>query len=184
MIASLATVDPKRVPLFAAAAVALVAAAAVSYVVLPQLKAHRAAGDLRATLAESVGSSAALVVEHARLQDEVLELEHALQNDGGGLPQHALEAFLIGRLQDVAHRSAIQLESVEPTSGEDIGGVHETLFEIELTGEYATVHAWLRTLRHELVAVVPRELVLAPVDDSPNPRLRATVLAAAYRNVE
>ena len=73
---------------------------------------------------------------------------------------------------------------MEPTSGADLGGIHETLFEIELIGEYARVHALFKSLRQELDAVVPREITLAPLDESPNPQLRATVLAAAYRNLE
>jgi Tfp pilus assembly protein PilO len=186
MIKHLATVDPRRVPLFAAAFVVLVAAALATYLVWPQLKAQRAAAVERSALQEVVGAATTLTAQRLALQDEVQQLELALYADGADAAHGTaptLESRIMTALQQLASRNALRVESMRPIAGTQIEPVRETLFELELTGAYADLHGWLRAVRANLDAVVVRELVFSPLDDSADPELRAVLTLAAYRSV-
>jgi Tfp pilus assembly protein PilO len=174
----LSTIDPKRVPLFAAALVVLVAAALTLYVVIPQAKARRAALAERTSLAASANAAAALAAERATLEEAVRSLVTAAgQRDDTA---ESLAASLIARLQELAARHAVDLVVVEPNAGVEIAALRETTFDVELIGEYDDVVAYLRDVRSEIEPLVVRELSLMPLDESPQPRIHAAVVAAAF----
>ena len=176
----LARIEPRRVPLFAAAFIVLVAGALGSYLVLPQYKAKRAAVGERLKLEQTVEDAQSLTEEQARLYGDVERLELALHSDANGLSQQALEAFVIERLQDIAWRRDLEFVSIQPLPGGQIGAIQETLFELELAGEWPDLQAWLGALHTELASVVVRQLSLTPLDEGSAPRLRAALIVAAY----
>ena len=181
MMKYLARIEPRRVPLFAAAFVVLVAGALGSYLVLPQYKAQRAAVGEQLKLEQTVEDAQSLTEEQALLYADVERLELALHSDANGLPQQALEAFVIERLQDIAWRRDLEFVSIQPLPGGQIGAIRETLFELELVGEWSDLQAWLGALHTELAAVAVRDLSLTPLDqESSAPRLRAALIVAAY----
>lgn len=185
MMKHIAQIDPRRIPLLAAGLVMLVAAALLAYLILPQYKLHRAALSGQETLHHTVQAAEPVSAEHARLQTGVEQLELELRDDADGLPQQALEAFVIGRLQDISWRHQIELLAVQPSVGAQVGTIQETLFQLELAGGYAELHAWLRDLRGELDTVIVKQLSLAPVDgETSDPRLRAALVVAAYGSAE
>ncbi len=179
MMKHLARIDPQRIPMFAGAFILLVAAALVTYLILPQYKAHRAVSREQSTLHQTVEAARSVTVERARLQADVERLELELHT--GELPQQALEAFVIGRLQDISWRREIELVAIQPSPGAQLGAVQETLFQLELAGEYADLHDWLRDIHVDLDSVTVKELSLSPLDSqTPEPRLRAGLVVAAY----
>jgi len=181
MMKYLARIEPRRVPLFAAAFVVLVAGALGSYLVLPQYQAQRAAAGEQLKLEQTVEDAQSLTEEQALLYADVERLELALHSDANGLSQQALEAFVIDRLQDIAWRRDLEFVSIQPLPGGRIGAIRETLFELEVVGEWSDLQAWLGALHTELAAVVVRDLSLTPLDqESSAPRLRAALIVAAY----
>jgi hypothetical protein len=174
----LATVDPKRVPLFAAAAIALVAATLALYVVLPQAKAHSAAREERALLAGAADAAAALAAERAALEATVRGLV-ALAGERDP-SSHSLEASMIARLQDLTRRHGVELVAVQPSVGAEVGTLQETVFDVELVGEYGDIVAYLGDVRTELDALVVRELSLLPLDDASQPKIHVVLVGAAF----
>ena len=175
----LKSIDPRRVPLFAAAVLALVAAALALYVVLPQDKARRAALAEKTALAPSTATAAALKSERAALEATVRGLVTA-SSSGEPLSRQALEGATIEHLQDIARRRDVELVALAPRAGAEIGTLEETTYEVELVGAYADTVKLLRDLREELEPLVVRDLTLTPRDDTRDPAVRARLVAATF----
>jgi hypothetical protein len=175
----LKSIDPRRVPLFAAAVLVLAAAALALYVVLPQEKARRAALAEKAALAPSTATAAALKAERAALEETVRGLV-AASTPESRLSRRALEAATIEDLQDIARRHGVELVALAPRAGAEIGNLEETTYEVELVGAYADTVKLLRDLREELEPLVVRELTLTPHDEAADPAVQARLVAATF----
>jgi len=98
------------------------------------------------------------------------------------LPLKQVEAYVIGRLQKISWRNKVDLVSVEPSSGQQVQIFSETLFNIELVGEYDNIYRWLWDAKNELGFVVVKEYGMRRRDElDDNPRLLAEVSLASYR---
>jgi hypothetical protein len=180
-----ARIGPQRMPVFAGALVLVVAALLFGYLILPQYKAQRAASQHLSSLQQTVQVAPSVAAEQARLQADVERLELAMQNGVNGMPQQALETFITGRLQKISWRREIELMAIQASPGARIGGVQETLFQLELMGEYDDLQNWLRNIRVELDFATVRQLALAPLESQhPEPRLRAQLVVVAYSSVQ
>jgi len=174
----LSTIDPKRVPLFATAAIALAAATLLLYVVMPQVKARRAAVEEKASLAATANVAAALAAERATLEGAVQSLVTlAIERDGTTQP---LAASIISQLQELAAEHGVDLVAVEPNAGAQIATLQETVFDVELVGEYGDMVAYLRGVRAKIEPLVIRELSIMPIDETHTPKIHAVLAAAAF----
>lgn len=183
MVKHLTRIDPKRLPLMAGGAALLVTAALFVYLVLPQFKAWRTASAERDGLQQSVQAAPSVAAERLRLGGQVQDLERALRGDAENVPQQAMEAFMIGRLQALSWRRGVELVSVQPLPAGAVGAIEETSFELELAGDYAAVRGWLADLGGDLEFVTVKQLRLAPRDgEDGDPRLTAALILAAYRS--
>jgi hypothetical protein len=176
----LATVDPKRVPLFGAAAVGLVAAALALYVVLPQAKARSTAFEEKAVRAEAAAAAVRLAAERATLEDAVRNLVASSGATAEPVLRQTLESTVIAQLQDLAWSHDVELVAIQPREGATIDTLRETVFDVELVGGYGDMVEYLRHSRVELEALVVRELSLMPLDDSAEPQIHAVLVAAAF----
>ena len=176
----LATVDPKRVPLFGAAAVVLVAVALALYVVLPQAKARRAALEERAARADAAGAAVHLAAERATLENAVRSLVALSAESAAPVSQQTLEATVIAKLQDLALVHDVDLVAIQPREGATIDALREIVFDVELVGAYGDMVEYLRRVRVELEPLVVRELSLMPLDEAAEPQIHAVLVAAAF----
>ena len=180
----LVAIEPKRVPLFAAATVALAAAALALYVVLPFAKSYRAALGERTTLERDTAGAAAVADERAALQADVSALVAQASAGSSWRSAAALASGVIARIQEIAGRRGVDLVAIEPSLGKRVGSLQENMFEVEIVGDYGDVVAYLRDARVDSAPTVVREISLAPLDDAPEPRIRATLVAAAFGDAQ
>jgi acylphosphatase len=181
----IARIDPQRMPFFAGALILLVVALLFAGLILPQYKVQRAASHDLSRLQQTVQVAPSVAAEQARLQADVERLELEIQNDVNGMPQHALETFVTGRVQSISWRREMELMAIQASPGARIGDVQETLFQLELSGEYDDLHDWLRNIRVELDFATVRQLALAPLESQHSePRLRAQIVLAAYSSTQ
>lgn len=178
MMRYLASIDPKRVPLFAAAVIVLVAVTLVLYAVLPQAKARRSALEQRASLEQTAAAAIALGAQRVALQDAVREL--VAQSAAQRAPQQTLVSTVIAQLQEAASRHRVELVAIEPREGVQIDALEETVFEVELVGAYADMVAYLSDVRTEIAPLIVRELSLLPLDDAAQPDIHAVLVASAF----
>lgn len=164
-------------------AIAIVAVGVTMLV--PEIKALLAANEnvkvLQAASIDSVELEQHLQQQSQRIE----ELRFRLYGDMAELPLKEVEAYIIGRLQEISWGTRVDLISVEPAAGEQVQIFQEMLFNVELLGEYDDLYRWLWDVRNELGYVVIKEYSLTRRDDDDaEPMLLANLSLASYRAVE
>jgi len=155
---------------------------AVTAALVPKIKAFHALSQQVSVLEEAKDNAPNLEQHlqerHARIED----LKFRLHGDISNLPFKQIESYVIGRLQKISWRNEVELVSVAPESGQQVRIFRETLFNIELVGEYENIYRWLWDAKNELGFVVVKEYSMSrrdSIDD--HPRLLAEVSLASYR---
>ncbi len=163
---------------------AIVVAGLAFGLLVPRAKAMIAAHDAVAVLEAAAQDDSAL---EQLLRDEsavLEELRRRLYGDMADLPVRQVEAYIIGRLQEVSWDSGVELVSVEPAMGQQVQVFQELLFNVELVGEYHDLYAWLWDVRNELGYVVVKEYSLSRQDNlDEEPALSARLSLASYRAI-
>jgi len=163
----------------------LITALLVSAALLPGAKTYRSAAKAVAVLEDARENSADLEQQLQDRHTNIEELKFRLHGDMANLPLKQVESYVIGRLQKISWRNKVDLVSVEPSSGQQVQIFSETLFNIELVGEYDNIYRWLWDAKNELGFVVVKEYGMRRRDDlDDNPRLLANVSLASYRAQE
>lgn len=123
---------------------------------------------------------------HLREEDQKIQnLKFRLYGDMANLPVKQVEAYIIGRLQEMSWENKVELVSVEPALGEQVKIFQEMLFNVQLVGQYDDLYRWLWDVRNDLGFVVIKEYRLSRRDDSDDePTLLADLSLASYRAVE
>jgi len=164
---------------------AVVIAAAVVGVVVPNVKALRVVNN-EVRILEEAGRDAAELEHHLQIQrDKIEELKYRLHGDMANLPVRQVEAYIIGRLQRVSWNNSVELVSVEPAMGDRVQIFQEMLFNVQLVGQYEDLYRWLLEAREDLGYVVVKEYELKRQDNKDSePQLLAALSLASYRAVE
>lgn len=174
--------DARQLRLLVGGTLVLLVTALFAYVLLPPIKAYRKDVAALGVLEQAASSGSEVTAELERLTTEVAALEKRLYGDMGNLPDNQLEAFVVGRLQAISWLNNIELLGVEPRAGETLPSFEESLFQVELSGEYADLFNWLEALKTELGFIVIKEYEMQPQEDvAHNPELTARLTIASYR---
>lgn len=182
MSALLARLDLRQLWLLGAGVLAVLVAVLLMDAVRPQLRGYRAAVEAERTLRASQASTPSLERDLAERGEQVAALGERLHGEMTDVPARELEAVVIGRLQNISWRHGVELASVLPKRGEQVDVFDEQLFDVELSGHYEELYAWVLDLRSELAfAVVKSFAVQRTDDDGAAPMLRATLTLASYR---
>ena len=176
------TVEPRIIRLLMISAVLLSAAALFSYVLLPDLKAYRQALKERSTLQKVAAGGDALERQLTELGQAVDQLGRQLHGDMADLPDKQLEAFVIGRLQNISWRNGMELVSVKPRKGQVVQIFREMLFDVQVSGSYFNLFNWLQGLAEEQGFVVVEHYRIEPQDATQeDPRLSINLTIVSYR---
>mgnify|MGYP001821117661 FL=1 len=160
----------------------VVTSIAVAFALLPGAKAYRSATKALVVLEDAQKNSADLEQQLQEREANIEELKYRLNGDMANLPLKQVESFVIGRLQKISWRNDVELISVKPASGQPVQTFSETLFNIELVGEYDKIYHWLCDAKNEQGFVVVKEYGMRRHDNvDDNPRLLTNISLASYR---
>jgi type IV pilus assembly PilO-like protein len=181
--AALDRLDRRQLRLLGAGVFILLTAILFTYVLWPPIKTY---GEERAAmhvLEQAVLQGQDVSSQLERTVAEVAALDKQLHGDMANLPENQFEAFVVGRLQTISWRNNVELLRVEPNAaGETIQMFRESLFDVELSGDYFDLFAWLNDIRQELGFVVIEEYEMRTIEEvAENPRLAVHVTIASYR---
>lgn len=179
---------PRQLRLVLGGGVLLLVTALFFQLLWPQVKALRALRSSQAILLASGGNPAELARQVTALKAEVASLRHHLQGDLGDLPPRQVEAHVIGLLQQLCWRHRLELASVIPQAGEQVHVFRETVFDLEVHGDYADFTAWLAEAREKLGFLVVKHYAIAPLEATATapgmpPRLAVKLRVGAWRKV-
>ena len=174
--------DERQQRLLAAGTALLLVTALFMYGLLPQIKGYRTAVADRAVLIDAAREGREVGSQLESLRAQVADLEKRLHGDMANLPAEEMESYIIGRLQDVSWRNDVELASVKPASGERVQIFTESLFQVELVGDYFDLYRWLGDVAEELGFVVVKEYEMRPQQNEPDsPTLNVQLTLASYR---
>ena len=164
---------------------AIVIAALVMGSVMPRSKALQTASETVATLRSAAIDGTELDRHLQEEAQKIEDLRFRLYGDMANLPVKQVEAYIIGRLQEISWGTSVDLVSVQPAMGEQVQIFQEILFNVEAVGHYQNLYEWLWEVRNELGYVVVNEYKLRRKDDDDEePLLMAELSLASYRAVE
>ena len=178
-------ISPRELRMLLAGLVAVVVAAVSVSLLVPQVKRLLAARQEVAVLASASSDNGELAQRIEEERQRIDALRYRLYGDMADLPVQQVEAYVIGRLQELAWGSEVDLVSVEPAHGDQVEIFQETLFGVELIGRYDDLYLWLWKVRSELGYVVVEEYGLSRSGGTDEePLLQANLRLASYRAVQ
>ncbi len=153
-----------------------------TYLVFPKIKIYLAVAKTETVLNKVVDSGAPLDNEINGLRRDIDLLQRRLHGDMASLPVKEIEAYVVGKLQQISWQNDIQLVGIEPSAGATIATFHEILFRVTLAGEHLNMYRWLREVSSELGFVLVKKFAMQPMEDrAQNPRLSVELTMATYR---
>lgn len=154
------------------------------YVVWPEIRDYRKSLGTLEVLERVVQNGDVLGQEMTALQQEVDDLVKRLHGDMVNMPKNQMEAFIIGRLQGISWRNNMELRAVTPGKGDVVQMFEEVLFDVQVSGEYFDMFAWLQDLSEELGYVIVKQFSIAPEGrEAADTRLSARFTIVSYREV-
>lgn len=174
--------SPRELTIALACALVLIVAALGLYVVKPLLVEYQSLSEQHDLLAGIASTGTDVSSEINRLQYKLDALETRLLGDSANLPLEQMESFVVGRLQTISWRHGIELESIEPSTGEHADDYQELLFRVAMSGDYFAIGSWLEDVASELGFVVVKEYQISVAGgDDALPVLSIRLLLASYR---
>ena len=81
-----------------------------------------------------------------RERERIRQLQLQLHGEAGNLPVNEMEAYLVGRLQELAWDAGIELMGVRPGAAKRIMEFEEISFKVDVKGEYKNLYRWLDSI--------------------------------------
>lgn len=185
MAGALQKMDPRMASLAMVGTTLLVLAVLTVYVVLPEFREYRKSLGTLEVLERVAHNGDELQQEMTSLAQETDELVQRLHGDMVNMPKNQMEAFIIGRLQGISWRNKMVLHTVTPGKGDVVRMFEEVLFDVEVSGEYFDLFAWLQDLSEELGYVVVKHFSIATGKQKDSEtRLNARFTIVSYREVD
>lgn len=178
----LKTVAPRSLIMIMGGVCLLSAAALVSYGLWPQFSEYRMSRLQLKMLEDAVLNADVLDGELAGIEKEIAALDESLHGGMMDLPDRQMEAYIIGRLQEISWRHSVTLLGVRPGTTTTLSSLEEMPFSVEVSGDYFDLYAWLQDLGADLKFLAIRHFNIRPVDAAgETPVLKASLTIVSYR---
>ena len=113
------------------------------------------------------------------------ELRSRIYGDIVRLPVSEMEAYIMGKLQQISWQHDVELGGVTPREGEEIDIFRGLVFEIQMTAGFFDLVNWLGEIQDDLgFAILENFTMTADTPDEPDPRLNVRVTMTSYRVVD
>lgn len=113
---------------------------------------------------------------------EIDTLQERLYGKKLALPPNQMVSYVIGQLDQLALRHGIGLVSVKPGNQSRVFSFTEVPFDVEVTGRYFDLFAWLQDAERELQPMVVKQFQLIP--QRQEKRLKMSVRVVSYQPLE
>ncbi len=185
MVTALSRFDRREFFLILTIMVFTVTTLVFTYLVLPKIKIYLAVAKTESILNNVVDNGGQLNDQIQGLSRDIDLLQRQLHGDMASLPVKEIEAYVVGKLQQISWQNDIQLVGIEPSAGATVETFHEILFRVTLAGDHRNTYRWLREVSSELGFVLVKNFAMQPMEDrAQNPRLSVELTMATYRPVQ
>ena len=176
--------DSRQLNLVMIGVLLLTCGALGSYVVWPKVEVYRNLANTLEVVQNVVTHGYTIDHDIEALQQEVESLNYRLHGNIVDMSSNQLEAFIIGRIQNISWQHSVELRGVTPATGNQMQVFEEVLFNLEVAGDYFDLFSWLNAVRHELGMLVIKQFNITSIEgNSGEPLLSATFTIAFYREM-
>jgi Tfp pilus assembly protein PilO len=147
---SLMEVDAKSLGLILSLIAIVVVTALVLYLIKPQYQSFNARSVSFEMLNKQVDDHVLLQRSIDDERKQINEMQLQLHGEAGAMPVNEMESYLVGRLQEIAWESGIELVGVQPGQTKRILVFDEISFRVDVTGEYRNLYDWLGRIGNKL----------------------------------
>jgi Tfp pilus assembly protein PilO len=182
MDALLKIVAPRTLIMVMGGVSLLIVATLVSYGLWPQISEYRMSLHTIALLENAVVNAASIGKELDTVEREIGVLDQNLHGEMLDMPDRQMEAYVIGRLQAISWKNSVKLLGVRPGTATTVTSLEEIPFNVEVSGDYFDLYAWLQDLGAELGFLAIRQFNISPLDSGGAVSdLKASLTLVSYR---
>lgn len=181
IMVSLARIEPRVLLLLMAGILAILMLEGWLLLRAPLADYRRMQGE-RAALVRPQAEPARLQAQIGLIEGELAALTHKLQGQGTQLPVEQMVVSIIDRLDRIAARRGVRLDSVRPGATRQVLMFDEVSSDIKVTGRYQALFEWLRDTEDELGPLVVTQFSMK-LTDAASGTLALNLKLAAYRPV-
>ncbi len=161
-------IQPSMLLLLMGAILMLTGLAGYLYVFKKPLSEYRQAQQTFTLLQDEITTGISLSEQLANTQNSVSQLERQLLGSSPALPINQKIAFVIGRLDSVSVRHKVNLNSVQPGEVAQVFQFQELPFNIEISGSYFSLFAWLQQVEQDLGSIVIKDFAMRSSEAADN----------------
>lgn len=181
----LARFDRRDFIIVTSLALFVVAVLLLTFVIKPAWESYAEVSRSRDLLSGVAGGNKRLDDTIVELQEETRALRARIYGDIVRLPVSEMEAYIMGKLQQVSWNHQVELGGVTPREGDEIDIFQGFVFEIQMYTGFLDLVNWLGEIQHDLgFAVLENFSMTAQTPDQANPRLDVRVTLTSYRAVD
>jgi Tfp pilus assembly protein PilO len=175
-------VQPRMLAILLLSLLLLTAVAGYLYVLKKPMQQLNQSKQALQLLEREVDTGVSLESQIAIFEGVVKTLNLKLRGTGPELPVNQMIAFVIGQLDHIAAKHAVNLVSVKPATAGRIFTFRELPFNVELQGSYFSLFEWLYEVEKELGPIVIKQFEFTEVGNSKQRHLRLVI--ASYQFVD
>lgn len=174
-------VEPRVVVMIAGGVLFIVLLASWFWLIKPPLGEYRTLTAQHEQSASDVASleSSVDTQEIDRLYQRIEELEQVLQAGRDGDSANEMMATIIGTLDRLASERGVVLNGVKPGAVGDVLSFEEQPFDVEASGRYLDLIAWLSAAERELRPMLLKQFHFRTADEKG--ALAVTLRVVSYR---
>jgi len=178
----LRNVSPRLMILVMSGVFLLIVAMLLTYGLWPQIAEYRQSQSTIALLEDAVVNTDSMGGEIENIKKEISVLDKNLHSEMLDMPDRQMEAYIIGRLQEISWKNRIKLLGVRPGMASTVSSLEEIPFDVEVSGDYFDLYAWLRNLGSELGFLAIRQFNISPLKSGDDETvLKASLTLVSYR---
>lgn len=115
------------------------------------------------TLKNDVNTEVSLKNQIEKQKKLVDQLQIKLNGSDSKLPVNKMVAYVIGTLDEIANRHHVKLSSVKPKNANKLFTFKELPFQVEISGDYFSLFAWLQDVEKELGPIVIKQFDISSI---------------------
>lgn len=163
-------------------AMVTVLAGLVTFAIKPAWQSYSTIARSRDVLQRAVKGGQELDATIVKLQAETRNLRSRIYGDIVRLPVSEMEAYVMGKLQQISWNHNVELAGVTPGEGESIDIFKGFVFEVQINASFFDLVNWLGEIQRNLGFAVLERFTITPVDqDQEDPMLNVRVMITSYR---
>ncbi len=170
-------VEPRMLIFLMLSIIALTLTGSFVYVFKEPLKSYQQNHRMLELLQGEVTRGVPIDVEIAKVGKTIEELNLSLHGSGPKLPVNQMIAYVIGKLDLIARRHAVQLASVSPDKSTQVFMFEEIPFHVEITGSYFSLFDWLHDVENELGPMVVKQFDIEAMPKQGQRRMKLVVVS-------